>query len=122
MTGPPDRDSFQNVQVCLLCDVDNTEYEDMFPVQRILRKATQAHIVKLVHKFSSADGAAVDQDKLRPYVQPYSQGAFEVQQFEYGKVGLKRTCETEKYAMDFELRSEVFRRRLVFYLPKVAAA
>ena len=38
MTGPPDRDSYRNVQVCSLCVVDNTEYDEMFPVVRIFAR------------------------------------------------------------------------------------
>ena len=38
MTGPPDRDSYRNVQVCSLCVVDNPEYDEMFPVVRIFAR------------------------------------------------------------------------------------
>ena len=51
MTDPPERDSLRNVQVCLLCVIDNTEYRGMLPAQQILRKATRVDIVKLVKKF-----------------------------------------------------------------------
>ena len=73
------------MQVCLLCVIANTEYEEMFPVARILRKAAMAEMVKLAQKFSSARGAAeVDEDMLRLY----TQGVFELQQFEYKKMKL----------------------------------
>ena len=83
MTGPPERGNFRNVQVRLLCVVDNTEHEGIFPAQRILRKATRADISKLVKKFNSADGTEVDESRVRPYLRPYLQGAFEMQQCEY---------------------------------------
>ena len=35
MTAPPDRDCYRNVQVCLLCIIDNPEYKEMFPVARM---------------------------------------------------------------------------------------
>ena len=91
MTGPPDRDCYRNVQVCLLCIIDNPEYKEMFPVARILRQATKADIIKLVKKFSNADDTEVDQDKLLPYVQPYSQGAFECQKLKNENLTIKRT-------------------------------
>ena len=112
MTGPPDRDCYRNVQVCLLCIIDNPEYKEMFPVARILRQATKADIIKLVKKFSNADDTEVDQDKLLPYMQPYSQEAFECQKVKNENIAIKRFCEAEKRAMDFTLRSEVFRARV----------
>ena len=112
MTGPPDRDCYRNVQVCLLCIIDNPEYKEMFPVARVLRQATKADIIKLVKKFSNADDTEVDQDKLLPYIQPYSEGAFEQQKVKSETIAIKRMCEAEKRAMDFNLRSEVFRARL----------
>ena len=55
----------------------------------------------------------VDQDKLLPYIQPYSEGAFEQQKVKSKTIAIKRMCEAEKRAMDFNLRSEVFRARLM---------
>jgi hypothetical protein len=96
----------------LLCIVDNIEYKEMFPVARILRKATRADIIKLVKKFSNADDTEVDQDKLLPYIQPYSEGAFEMQKVKSETIANRRSCEAAKRAMDFNLRSEVFKARL----------
>ena len=101
MTGPPDRDCYRNVQVCLLCIIDNPEYKEMFPVARILRQATKADFVKLVGKFSNADDTEVDQDRLLPYIQPYSEGAFECQKLKNENLTIKRTNEAL-------VRSEVF--------------
>ena len=93
MTGPPDRDCYRNVQVCLLCIIDNPKCKEMFPVARILRQATKADIIKLVKKFSNADDTEVDQDKLLLYMQPYSQGAFECQKLKNENLTIKRTSE-----------------------------
>ena len=100
MTGPPDRDCYRNVQVCLLCIIDNPKYKEMFPVARILRQATKADITKLAKKFIYADGTA-DQDKFLLYIQPYTQGAFECQK-------LKNENLTFKRASEALVRSEVF--------------
>ena len=101
MTGPPDRDCYRNVQVCLLCIIDNPEYKEMFPVARILRQATKADIIKLVKKFSNADDTEDAQDKFLSYIQPYTQGAFECQK-------LKNENLTFKRASEALVRSEVF--------------
>jgi len=53
MTGPPDRDSFRNIQVCMLCVVDNPEFDEMFPVGRIYRTATKEDMLKLASKFGA---------------------------------------------------------------------
>ena len=64
MTGPPECNSYRNVQVCSLCIINNTKYGEMFPVVRILRKAAMAGMAKLVQKFG---GAEADEDTLRLY-------------------------------------------------------
>ena len=101
MTGPPDRDCYRNVQVCLLCIIDNPKYKEMFPVARILRQATKADIIKLAKKFSNADDTEGAQDKFLSYMQPYTQGAFECQK-------LKNENLTFKRASEALVRSEVF--------------
>ena len=90
MTGPPDRDCYRNVQVCLLCIMDNPEYKEMLPVARILRQATKADITKLAKKFINDDGTEVDQDKFLSYIQPYTQGAFECQKLKNENLTFKR--------------------------------
>ena len=105
MTGPPDRDSYRNVQVCSLCVVDNTEYGEMFPVVRIVRKAAMADVVKLVQKFG---GAKVDDDTLSPY----AHNALAMQTAVYEKMKIDRALEAEKRAVDFTMRSEVLRARI----------
>ena len=53
MTGPPERDGFRNVQVCLVCVVQPPEYDEMFPVGRIYCTATQADMLKLASEFGA---------------------------------------------------------------------
>ena len=89
----------------MLCVIANTEYEEMFPVARILRKAAMADMVKLVQKFG---GAEVDDDMLSPY----ADNALAMQTAVYENMKLERTLEAERRAMDFTLRSEVFKARL----------
>ena len=108
MTGPPDRDGCRHVQVCLLCVVDTPEYDEMFPVGRIYRTATKEDMLKLVSKFG-AETTEADVLKLFSY-QPQS---FEHQKVKNENLTIKRVCEAEKRAMDFNLRSEVFRARLM---------
>ena len=105
MTGPPDRDSYRNVQVCSLCVVDNTEYNEMFPVVRIIRKAAMADVIKLVQRFG---GAEVGDDTLSPY----AHNALAMQTAMYEKMKIDRALEAQRRAMDFNLRSEVFRARI----------
>ena len=107
MTGPPDRDGCRNVQVCLLCVVDTPEYDEMFPVGRIYRTATQEDMLKLVSKFGAepTEAESLKFLSIRPEV-------FENQKAKSETITTKRWCEAEKRAMDFNLRSEVFKERL----------
>ena len=107
MTGPPDRDGCRNVQVCLLCVVDTPEYDEMFPVGRIYRTATKEDMLKLFSKFGTETTKA---DTLK--LGSFHSWSFEQQKVKSETITTKRWCEAEKRAMDFNLRSEVFKERL----------
>ena len=96
MTGPPEHNSYRNMQVCSLCVIDNTEYSEMFPMVHILRKAAMADMVKLIQKFG---GAEVDENTLRPY----TDNALVMQTVVYENVKLNHTLEAERHNMDFTL-------------------
>ena len=86
MTGPPGRDGICNAQVCLLCVLDNPEYDGMSPVGCIYRTATEADMIKLTSKFGAVLTEA-DKAKCAPYL-PNSLG---LRQLRYGKVNFKRS-------------------------------
>ena len=96
MTGPPDRDGYRNVQVCLLCVVDTPEYDEMFPVGRIYRTATKEDMLKLVSKFG-AETTEADELKLL---------SFHCRSFENQR--LKNENLTFKRASEALVRSEIF--------------
>ena len=82
-------------------------YDEMFPVGRIYRTATKEDMLKLVSKFG-AETTEADKLKLLSF---HSQ-SFEMQKVKNENIAIKRMCEAEKRAMDFNLRSEVFKARL----------
>ena len=107
MTGPPDRDGYRNVQVCLLCVVDTPEYDEMFPVGRIYRTATKEDMLKLFSKFG-AETTEADTLKLGSF----HSWSFEQQKLKSETIALNRATEAAKRSMDFNLRSAVFKARL----------
>ena len=79
----------------------------MFPVGRIYRTATKEDMLKLVSKFG-AETTEADGLKLLSF---HSQ-SFEMQKMKSETIANKHSCEAAKRAMDFTLRSAVFKARL----------